>query len=119
MTKFGPAKFAKIKLELQKITHFAHVQTLKKELSRLTAEIRKRGESEVATIEKSVRQVRTRIQKLQKQIEKEVAKIRKQVKAKSAAKPAAKKTTAKKATRKAASKPAKKTSKKATRKASV
>lgn len=72
-------RFSKIKTELQKITHLDHVQTLKKELKRLTIEIRKRGETEVAVIERNVRRVRTRIQKLQKQIETELLRIRKQV----------------------------------------
>ena len=101
------AKFANIKLELKKISHYAHVDSLKKELNRLKTEILKRGESEVQAIEKNVRQVRAKVQKLQKQIEKEVAKIRKQVKAK------AKKPVRKTATRKKSS--TKTTAKKATR----
>jgi superoxide dismutase len=109
-------KLANIKLELQKITHFAHVQTLKKELNRLTAEIRKRGESEFTQIEKGVRQVRARVQKLQKQIEKEVAKVRKQVKGK-AKSPGVKKTSAKSTAAKTTAKAAKKTTRKVARKA--
>ena len=112
------AKFANIKLELQKITHFAHVQTLKKEMKHLTDEIRKRGESEFSQLEKGVRQVRARVQKLQKQIEKEVAKVRKQVKSK--AKPKAAKAAVKKTASKAKAsvkKTVRKTTKKTARKA--
>jgi phage-related minor tail protein len=74
------AKFANINLELNKITQLADVQVLKAELNRLASEIRKRGESEVAHIEKSVKQARAKAQKLQKKIEVEKKKIEKQVK---------------------------------------
>lgn len=74
------AKFANINLELNKITQLADVKVLKSELNRLASEIRKRGESEVAHIEKSVKQARSKAQKLQKKIEVEKKKIEKQVK---------------------------------------
>lgn len=74
------AKFANINLELNKITQLADVQVLKSELNRLASEIRKRGESEVAHIEKSVKKARAKAQKLQKKIEIEKKKIEKQVK---------------------------------------
>lgn len=106
------AKFANIKLELGKITHYAHVDTLKKELNRLRTEILKRGESEVHQIERNVRKVRAKVQKLQKQIEAEVTKIRKQVMAKPGK---AAKTTYKKPAKKAAKKARKTTAKRKTR----
>jgi hypothetical protein len=73
------AKFANIKLELNKIKQLADVGLLKAEVNRLAAEIKKRGESELAQVERSVKLARARAQKLQKQIEQEVAKLRKQL----------------------------------------
>ncbi len=100
------AKFANINIELNKIKQVADVGLLKSEVNRLATEIKKRGESELAQVERSVKRARAKAQKLQKQVELELAKIRKQLtgkKAKGAAKAkraGAKKTTAKKTVKK-------------------
>ena len=96
------AKFANINIELNKIKQVADVGLLKSEVNRLATEIKKRGESELAQVERSVKRARAKAQKLQKQIELEIVKIRKQLtgkKTKATAKPkraGAKKATAKK-----------------------
>ncbi len=68
---------ADIKRDIKKLIEHADVDSLKKELHRFAGEVKKRGTTEVKHLEKSVRLVRVRVLKLQKQIESEVTKIRK------------------------------------------
>ncbi len=83
------AKFANIHLELNKIKQLTNIGAIRSEVNRLTTELKKRGESELAHVERSLKRTRGKAQKLQKQLELELSKIRKQLtgkKAKGAAK---------------------------------
>ena len=76
-------RLKKIRTELHRLTASATASTqidkLRSELQRLTNEIVKRGEVEVAHVEKTVKQVKRRVAKLQSQIEAEVGKLSKMV----------------------------------------
>ncbi len=76
-------RLKKIRTELQRLTASAtasaQIDKLRSELQRLTNEIVKRGEVEVAHVEKTVKQVKRRVTKLQSQIEAEVGKLSKMV----------------------------------------
>ncbi|MBL7688102.1 MAG: hypothetical protein JNJ49_08700 [Bdellovibrionaceae bacterium] len=94
------AQFANIRIELDKMARLADVKHLKAEVNRLAQELKKRGETEVAHVEKTVKQVRSRVMKLRNQVESEVTKLRGLVKKatkKSATKTKPRKTSAKKA----------------------